>query len=1040
MTRDETKDLAGSTGQALRIGGATMLRPLDAARARGWARDLREAARAGGQARLAALMGSFVADADAWNRPEETIWLSDAGRLAALLDLSPFLGDQMLQHPEWLEPLFDTDAHDRIASLTRDVGALPKFEEAGARATEAGLMRALRLAKREVSLLIALRDLFGGATPAETTADLSALAEAATGAAVRFCLAEADRTGKLAPVDAADPETKSGLVVLGMGKLGGGELNYSSDIDLIVFFDRDACVCSEPTEAVDVFSKIARRLVKILGERTADGYVFRTDLRLRPDPGATPLAIATDTAMIYYEGSGRNWERAAMIKARPIAGDLQAGEAFLRELSPFVWRRTLDFAAIADIQAMKTRIDEHRGFGAIAAGRGVGGHNVKLGRGGIREIEFFVQAQQLIAGGRSPKLRLRRTDDALVALVEGGWITVSARDQLTADYWFLRRIEHVIQMVADEQTHTLPQDEEGLRRIALLVGFADRAAFETALMASLERVDRRYGGLFAGAARDERSDAGADDRALFEKLLSSEDDPEALEALATLGYARPADIARIVRSWGFGRYRATRTEGARKRLATLLPMLLEAFSDARDPDGAIAAFDAFLEGLPAGIQFFALVASNPRILDLLALIITAAPALRDTLAKRPHVFDALLDPAFFDEMPDRALMAERLAAFLADSASYEETLGRLRLFASEQRFLVGARLLSGVVDAGEAGPAFSNIADVVLEATLAAVGDAFAERHGAVEGGRVALLGMGRLGSREMTAGSDIDLIVIYDHAPAAEQSDGEKPLQVGVYYTRLTQRLIAAMTAPMREGVLYEVDFRLRPSGKAGPLATPLAAFVRYQSEQAWTWERMALTRSRPVAGNEALCRALGEAIRALLAAPRDLEDVGRDVAAMRQRLSRDKPARGPLDLKLRLGGLIDLEFIAQWALLTGRADLDLVGCPTPEVLTATEGAPDMAGTIERPAPPEGAAALSLAEATAMLGAVAQLLRLAPAGTAVLDELPAGLAERIARELAVEVTGIDAILDAITHGVRGAFERLLPFAGEEGEDEVTRN
>jgi glutamate-ammonia-ligase adenylyltransferase len=975
----------------LGIGGAIRPRPLDRSREAAWLADLRKAAVEKDLTRLDTYLSNGGPDVDG---------------LGAILDLSTHLNGEMLQHPEWLETLFDRDARARIDELVAEAAGLGESELG-----ETTMMGELRRIKREACLHVALRDLFGAASTAETTEDLSAIAEATIGAAMRFCLADAHRAGKLKLPHPGDPERGSGIFVLGMGKLGGRELNYSSDVDLIVFFDAGAGVAADPGEAVDVFSKLVRRLVRLIGERTAQGYVFRTDLRLRPDPGAMPLAISTDAAMTYYEGSGRNWERAAMIKARPVAGDRKAGEAFLQELTPFVWRRYLDFAAIADIQAMKSRIDAHRGFDDIA----VAGHNVKLGRGGIREVEFFVQAQQLIAGGRAPGLRERRTDRALAALTGGGWITAGTEAELRDDYWFLRRVEHCIQMVADEQTHTLPEDPDGLEQVARLAGFADREAFAEALLERLRRVDRHFTRLF-NEGRDRDEDAVATGG--FERLLSTDDDPESLARLAELGYARPADIARIVRSWSYGRYRATRSEAARERLAKVMPMLLEAFADARDPDAAIAAFDTFLAGLPAGIQFFSLIASNPRILDLLARIITSSPALTQTMAARPHVFDALLDPAFFDEVPDRELMAERLAPFLADAQGYEDVLARLRIFASEQRFLVGARLLSGVVDVGEAGPAFSNIADVVLDATLAAVCDAFAERHGRVPGARVALLGMGRLGSRELTAGSDVDLILLYDHDPEAEESDGEKKLPVNVYFARLTQRLIAALTAPMREGVLYEVDFRLRPSGNMGPLATHIDRFRRYQEAEAWTWERMALTRSRAVAGHEELCRIAEATVAALLAEPRDPGETDRDVASMRARLERDKPARGPLDLKLRPGGLIDLEFLAQWALLTGRAPLDLVGHPTAAVLEAADFG-EAAGAIEADLP----------GAMRCFSAVIQILRLGPAGVVQVADLPPGLRERLARTIgAASSEAIERQLEAAAIATRQAFETLLPL------------
>ncbi|MEX6505600.1 bifunctional [glutamine synthetase] adenylyltransferase/[glutamine synthetase]-adenylyl-L-tyrosine phosphorylase [Jiella sp. M17.18] len=990
MARDDTSTFG--------IGGGICLTPLDAARAAEWLGDLRRAADERECRGLAAALDAGRANAE-----------GDAARLGAVMELSPYLRGAMLQHPEWLAALQERPADQIIAERIASLSEPPAAGEG-----ETALMARLRLVKREVSLLIALRDLFGAASPAETTASLSDLAEATVGAALRFCLTEAHRTGKIVLPHLDEPERDCGLFVLGMGKLGAGELNYSSDIDLIVFFEPAAGLVPDPMEAVETLSRIVRRLVRIVGERTGEGYVFRTDMRLRPDPGAMPLAISTDMALTYYEGSGRNWERAAMIKARPVAGDRAAGEAFLDELSPFVWRKYLDFAAIADIQDMKLRIDRHRGFDGL----GIPGHNVKLGRGGIREVEFFAQTQQLISGGRSPALRQRRTDQALAALAAGGWIARDTRDELTEAYWFLRRTEHVIQMIADEQSHTLPEDEERLEEIARLAGFQDAAAFSEALLDRMRCVDRHFSQLFSDG-RTERGAELPDAHAALVRLLENEEDPSGLEGLRSLGYGRVGDVARIVRSWAFGRYRATRSQAARERLSEVLPQLLAAFGQARDPDGALAAFDRFLSGLPAGVQFFALIASNPKILELLALIITSAPALRETIAARPHVFDAMLDPAFLGELPDRALLAERLAAFLADAEDYEDVLARLRIFASEQRFLVGARMLTGVVAADEAGPAFTNVADVVLEAAFAAVHAAFAERHGHVAGERMVLLGMGRLGSRELTAGSDLDLILLYDHDLEADQSEGQKPLPPTVYFARLTQRLIAALTAPMREGVLYDVDFRLRPSGNKGPLATHFEAFARYQKTEAWTWERMALTRSRPIAGDPGLCGEVVETIHAAIAEPRPADAVAGDVAEMRRRIEGAKPARGPLDMKLLPGGLIDLEFIAQWALLTERADRRLIGAPTEDVLAETDFGDRLpAEEAER-----------LPRAMRDFTRVIQILRLGPPDVFRRDDLPAGLADRIAAALGLEAAEtIEPTLAETAASVRRAFDMLLPL------------
>ena len=866
--------------------------------------------------------------------------------------------------------------------------------------TETALMAALRDAKREAALLIALRDLFGAADTRQTTFDLSDLADAALGAAIRLLLRDLHRAGKIALPQPERPEAESGFFVLGLGKLGARELNYSSDIDLIVLFDPDAPGVIDREASAEVFSRLVRRLVRIIGERTGDGYVFRTDLRIRPDPASMPLAIPVPAALAYYETSGRTWERAALIKARCVAGDRRAAERFIGDLTPFVWRKYLDFNAIDEIRTMKGRIDRHRGL----AGVGVLGHDVKLGHGGIREAEFFVQAQQLIAGGRNPELRLRRTDDALDALAGGGWISAPLARSLTESYWFLRRVEHAVQMIDDEQSHTLPETDAELERVARLLGFADAAMFSDAILEHMRAVRSRFDDLFA----DFTAASGGND---LVRLMESESDPSAVAELTRLGYRRPQSTARIVRTWGEGRYRATRAPAARACLVKVLPDLVRALATAADPDGALAAFDAFLAGLPAGLQFFSLIAANPKILDLVVLIIAAAPRLAATLSRRPHVFDAFLDPTFFHSGPAPRLLRGRLRAFLADAGTYEERLARLRLFASEQQFLVGVRLLSGTIDGPAAGSAYSDIADVAIAETLAVIEKAFAERHGRVPGGRLALFGMGRLGSREMTAGSDVDLILFYEHPLTQGESGGEKPLTADVYYARLTQRLIAALSAPMGEGILYDVDFRLRPSGNKGPLATHVDAFRRYQATEARTWERMALTRSRFIAGDRPFGDDVAATIRSILSAPRDRGGLARDIADMRALIEREKPSRGLLDMKLRRGGLVDLEFLAQWALLAGSVPPALVGRPTADVLDALD-------IVER---------RELVGISRDFACVLQLMRLGPDRAASAGALPSPLLRRIAD--ALDVADVEAAIETRAAAVRQAFERYLPVS-----------
>ena len=558
-----------------------------------------------------------------------------------------------------------------------------------------------------------------------------------------------------------------------------------------------------------------------------------------------------------------------MIKARPVAGDIAEAEAFLAELQPYVWRKYMDYAAIADVHSIKRQIHAHKGHGEIA----VKGHNVKLGRGGIREIEFFVQTQQLIAGGRFRDLRGRETVPMLKALAEHGWITAEARDALTQQYWFLRRVEHAIQMVADEQTHMLPEDDTGLARIAHMLGFADADAFSVAFRQSLNTVERHYAALFETAPQ---LSAGIGNLV----FTGDVDDPDTLQTLANLGFKRPSDICRVIRGWHFGRYRATQSAEARERLTELTPALLRAFGETRRADKALLRFDAFLAGLPAGIQLFSLLHSNPSLLKLIATIMGAAPRLAATITKRPHVFDGLLDPALMSELPDKAYLSARLKSFLEGMRAYEEVLDRLRIFNAEQKFLIGVRLLTGAIDPSRAGKAFSDLADLTIGAALDAVLAEFAARHGRVRGMKVAILGMGKLGSRELTAGSDVDLILLYDHDAKAEESDGPKRLAASHYFTRLTQRLIAAVSAPTAEGVLYELDLRLRPSGNKGPVATHIESFCKYQRQEAWTWEHMALTRARIVAGDADFAKAIAGEVEAILASPHDRAKVMAEAA----------------------------------------------------------------------------------------------------------------------------------------------------------------
>ncbi len=923
-----------------------------------------------------------------------------ASFLASAFDLSPFLRDVARRRPQWLEGLFDRDVPTRLAEILSAIDAAGMEAE-----SEAVIMRALRELKGEAHFLIALSSLAAAGDAPIAVRRLSDLADACVRAAVSFLLLEAQRSGKLRLPDVADPQEGSGWIVLAMGKMGAHELNFSSDIDLIVFVEPTARAIPDPYDAIELFVRLTRRLVRILQDRTEHGYVFRTDLRLRPDPGSTPLAIPVEAALNYYESRGQNWERAAMIKARPVAGDIAAGEAFLRELQPYVWRKYMDFAAIADVHSIKRQIHAHKGHGEIA----VKGHNVKLGRGGIREIEFFVQTQQLIAGGRFRELRGRSTIAMLEQLAARGWITAEACEALTRQYWFLRDVEHAIQMVADEQTHILPEDDEGLARIGRMVGFADADSFADAFRQSLKTVEGHYAQLFEAAPQLSRGVGNL-------VFTGDVDDPDTLQTLSELGFERPSDICRVIRTWHFGRYRATQSAEARERLTELTPALLEAFGATRRADEALLRFDEFLSGLPAGIQLFSLLQTNPGLLKLLATIMGAAPRLAGVITRRAHVFDGLLDPGLMSELPNKAYLQDRLTGFLQGERAYEEVLDRLRIFAAEQRFLIGIRLLTGAIDATRAGKAFSDLADLTLGVALDEVEREFARRHGHVPGQRICLLGMGKLGSRELTAGSDVDLILLYDHDEAAEESDGEKPLHPSQYFTRLTQRLIAAVSAPTAEGVLYELDLRLRPSGNKGPVATQIGSFRKYQRTEAWTWEHMAITRARAVAGDESLAAEVDAEIVDIVALPRKPQKVRADAAEMRRLIAEEKPARDVWDLKLVPGGLIDLEFIAQVGTLTGKLEGEGRSASTAEALSRLS--PDWC-------PPQ--ARDELVAAHGLFSLVTQIVRLCLNGPFDPKDVPPGLADLLLRSTDLpELKVLEAHLAETAARVRSHFEKLV--------------
>jgi len=807
-----------------------------------------------------------------------------AGDVAQLIEgaggCSPYLKTLVEKESAWLESALD----DPETALQR--------EHAQLRDTAPDVLPSrLRQAKRRVALLTGLADLSAVWSLETVTEALTEFADLSVHLALRATISHEIKRGKLPGQTEADAEQAGGMVALAMGKMGAGELNYSSDVDLICLFDETRFDPEDYHEARSSLVRATRKMCAMLSDITGEGYVFRTDLRLRPDPAVTPVCLAMEAAERYYESLGRTWERAAYIKARACAGDIEAGAGFLKTLTPFVWRKHLDFAAIEDAHDMVRKIRDHKG---LAGPITLPGHNMKLGRGGIREIEFFTQTRQIIAGGRDPDLRLRGTVPGLAVLADKGWVPQDVAGTLTDHYRAHREVEHRVQMLRDAQTHDLPNSDGGFDRLAAFMG-TDRVSLQRQVRDRLEEVHALTEDFFGGEAGPNRS----------------AEIPDALEN------------SEIVGRWPtYPALRSARGSGIFERLQ---PEILKRLAKTAQPQDALVAFDGFLAGLPAGVQVFALFEANPQLIDLLIDIVGVSPELARYLSRNAAVFDAVIGGDFFADWPGRDALQETLSDLLAREGDYENKLNSARRWGKEWHFRIGVHLLRGLIGAEEAGRQYADLADALLAALAPEVQNEFARKHGPCPGRGAVVVGMGSLGSQRLHAKSDLDLIVIYDPA-GAEMSEGRRPLAPRPYYARLTQAMITAMTAPMAEGRIYEIDMRLRPSGNQGPVATSLRSFETYQNNDAWLWEHLALTRARCVAGPEALRRDVARVQADVLTAPHDRDTVLSNVAAMRKRIAAAKGSGDPWDPKLGQGRLQDIELVAQAAAVLSGSPLGSV------------------------------------------------------------------------------------------------------------------
>ncbi|HYD28940.1 bifunctional [glutamine synthetase] adenylyltransferase/[glutamine synthetase]-adenylyl-L-tyrosine phosphorylase [Brevundimonas sp.] len=946
-----------------------------------------------------------VLDAEAANRARERLaeaasdggWAGTLDRawpaLAPVFAASPYLFGLARRWPDRLRAILEEPPGARLSAIVAATEALTGGAD--------DLRVPLRRLKGELHLLTALADLGGVWNLDQVTGALSRFADASVNAALRAVAHDQRERGKL--VSAADDPRGPvpGLFGLAMGKHGAFELNYSSDIDISLFWEPEALIpaLAEGVEPQRFVDRLAQSLAALMQERTGDGYVFRVDLRLRPDPSSTPPVVAAPTALAYYESVGQNWERAAFIKARAVLGDVEAGRGFLKALVPFIWRRSLDYPAILDIQSIKRQIHVHKtGEGLEAAGA-----NLKLGRGGIREIEFFAQTQQLILGGRDPGLRTPRTTNALKALRDAGHVDPAACAELTAAYIELRGLEHRVQMLDDEQTHSLPAEPAARARVAALAGEGDLSSFDARVEALLVGVNRRYGELFEG-----------------EEQLSSpygslvftgvENDPETLETLARMGFSDPAMVADTIRGWHHGRIPATRTARGRELFTRLAPRLLTALADTGAADAAFRRFAVFFSGLSGGVQVQALFLAQPKLFDLVVGVMAFAPRLARTLGRYPAALDSMLDARFARSIEEDTGVVAQMGVEAAAAPDFEAAMNVVRRVHREQMFRIGVQTLTGRVGPEEAGRAYTTLADACLAALAPAAMAETMRQGGALAGGAVAVVALGKAGSREMTATSDLDLMTVYD-APADAVSDGRQ-WAAGVFYSRFTQRLIAALSAHTAEGGLYEVDMRLRPGAAKGPVSLRLPAVEDYYATEADTWEFMALTRARVVWASDPQFGARTAAtLEAILRRPRPGVALAADARRMRDLMARERPGQGDWDVKLAPGGQVDAEFVAQVRQLRrARAE----GPMTVSTLEALSDDPE------------------LAEAWRLQQALSQILGAAFDDRPDPDHEPEGFRQRLAK--AAGFSSFDALKAGLAEArkaARAAFEAALPPAAD---------
>lgn len=866
-------------------------------------------------------------------------------------------------------------------------------------------MNAIRHFRGRVSFAAALGDIAG---LTEMDSQFRWLSDAATYAVketAHFLMRQAARRGLAKPPQ--DSLSGCGWIIFAVGKLGAEELNYSSDIDLIIMHDPDANPLNDPATAQSFYVAQTRALVKLLSAATADGIGWRVDLRLRPDPGATAVSIQIAAALGYYESIARTWERAAFIRARPIAGDIEAGQGFLDEIQPFIWRRSLDYTVMDDMRTMLRRSPDSSEWT---------GFNLKTGHGGIRTIEFFTHVLQLVFGGREPEIRQHRTPQALHMLANKNWITLPQAEELVVLYKLLRRAEHRLQMIADQQTHSLPRDDDSLNNFARFMGHETAQSLCDTLAEILSEVsDMTAHDLLddmLSAKGKDMSGPVAEDTKTIDIFL--EDQEQLVTWLGTIGFERPTDVATALSGWIAGRIPATRGERSRMLLGRLMPELLRQLAKGAQPDNAFAALAYFIEGLPASVQIFSLLDYNRHLARLLCDIIVLSPRLTQILKRNPMLFELLLYKEFFDPLPDANSIAGHIREIIAGQA-VEDALDNIKRHTRELRFRAELQAISLSSDRYVLERSLSAIADATIQTVLELARTDMERRHGKIPG-MCGIIALGRLGIEQLTATSDLDILFVYD-APDDARSDGTRSLDAASYYIRLTQTFVSWLTTQSAEGALYEVDLRLRPEGSAGAVATPLDRLAHYIDTDIWLWEKLALTKARFVAGDNDLSGMAMNTICDTINQAHNRDDVMASIADMQKRMATQRSSASKWQLRLQAGGLGDLDLLVQGLRLIHGDHFTDCGQTAADILSIL----DAADLIDK------SDATILVNAHMVMGNAQHALRLSMESALVIDDdLPPILGQFLSSWLDIaDINHVAVTLDDMRASVREIITRF---------------